>query len=514
MDKKAEILKRLSTADYMRHTNERFQHGRIYNGDDVSTPQITWSSAQKPRDDHDGPAWLTASEYQDTASVLKHKVAQLAELLLMSKHTVVYTGAGISASVIGQAARSGTNTVGWKRDTRTAQPTLTHHAIAALGRAGLVHSWQQQNHDGLPQKAGFPQHRICEIHGSWYDPSNPVVKYSGSLHDDAFPWMQRDAATADLVVVLGTSLGGLTADMVPIDAAARSRKGVSLGAVCINLQQTPQDGKMTLRLFEKTDVVMSMLLEALSIPLPDIITSVSFCPHNKILVPYDKNGRKLADMERNPWMVLDLEPGSRVRITPGHNIQGAQQPMYMHIGAKKASTYGGRTRRPAVGLGSVKRRCSASSSFVLDIEGAEMRLGLWWLDAAVSGDVTVLPVVNARPQFLPKGTPVDNDTLSSIAKDPIRFKARSTINAAKPPVKEVTRTTVRSTANTTMPRQAQSREPSKVAGCTFRPAQSQKGNKSGCGKATCQQTLPLRTLDLSKVTLDSMTLDYNASAKK
>lgn len=70
----------------------------------------------------------------------------------------------------------------------------------------------QQNHGGLPQKAGFPQERINEIHGSWYDPGNPVVKYSGSLHDRSYPWMREDAETADLCLVLGTSLGGLNAD--------------------------------------------------------------------------------------------------------------------------------------------------------------------------------------------------------------------------------------------------------------------------------------------------------------
>ena len=39
-----------------------------------------------------------------------------------------------------------------------------------------------------------------------------VVKYSGSLHDRSYPWMREDAETADLCLVLGTSLGGLNAD--------------------------------------------------------------------------------------------------------------------------------------------------------------------------------------------------------------------------------------------------------------------------------------------------------------
>jgi hypothetical protein len=108
------------------------------------------------------------------------------------------TGAGISAAVVGQAARSGRNTVGWKPNTLTAPPTFTHRTLALLGRRGLVHGWVQQNHDGLPQKAGFQQEKINEVHGSWFDPSNPVVKYSGSLHERLYPWMCDDAVRAML----------------------------------------------------------------------------------------------------------------------------------------------------------------------------------------------------------------------------------------------------------------------------------------------------------------------------
>lgn len=45
---------------------------------------------------------------------------------------------GISAAVIGQAALSGQNTVGWKGDTRTAPPTFTHHALGFLGASAKL----------------------------------------------------------------------------------------------------------------------------------------------------------------------------------------------------------------------------------------------------------------------------------------------------------------------------------------------------------------------------------------
>merc|ERR1711904_565913 len=229
-------------------------HGRAYTGAPKKA-DVTWKSDQKPRKDHHAPDWLTASEFQDDSGVVEEKCQQLADLLRISKKTVLYTGAGISASVVGQAALSGQNKVGWKPDKMKAKPTFTHHALGFLGRQGIIHSWVQQNHDGLPQRAGFPQECINEIHGSWYNPSNPVVKYSGTLHDRAFPWMQEDAETADLVLVLGTSLGGLNADQVATNAAERSlvSRGGALGTVCINLQQTEVDGYMTLRLFGKSD---------------------------------------------------------------------------------------------------------------------------------------------------------------------------------------------------------------------------------------------------------------------
>ena len=45
--------------------------------------------------------------------------------------------------------------------------------------------------DGLPQKAKFPQEALNEIHGAWFDPSNPVVPMSGSLRGDLFEWLQE-----------------------------------------------------------------------------------------------------------------------------------------------------------------------------------------------------------------------------------------------------------------------------------------------------------------------------------
>ena len=46
-----------------------------------------WESQERPRSDQAAstPAWVTASEYQDTASVMADKVERLAALLKLSK---------------------------------------------------------------------------------------------------------------------------------------------------------------------------------------------------------------------------------------------------------------------------------------------------------------------------------------------------------------------------------------------------------------------------------------------
>jgi len=368
-----------------------FWHGRCCSGWDLPAPKVTWGSKQKPRDDHDAPEWLTASEFGDQEAALSAKCEALATLLRMSKRTVLYTGAGISAGAgIGQAARGAGAGGGRSTD---AVPTFTHFAMGALSKAGLLHGWVQQNHDGLPQKAGFPQQSINEIHGSWYDPANPVVKYSGTLHERAYPWMRKEAQEADLVLVLGTSLGGLNADQMAHKPAGRSMQGRSLGNVIINLQQTESDGKSSLRLFAKSDDVMRRVLQALKIPLPDCRPR-AYPSTPRVLVPYDSEGR-LSKTERT-W--LDLRDGQRIRLTDGHNIQGAQQPHFMHIGADAPVLIGGRRVEPAPGNGVVERLDNVQSGFVLRIEGVRMLLGVWWLETALQGAVEQLPIVNVSPE--------------------------------------------------------------------------------------------------------------------
>jgi len=393
---RGDFIAQLSDVDFMEPDHPLFFHGRGYGGPQ-KPPKVLWHSATPPRDDHQCPSWLTATEFEDVDDVARAKCRQLAALLRISRKTVCYTGAGISASAVGQAAKSGTNVQGWTGAGKAAEPTFTHHALGLLGREGLIQSWVQQNHDGLPQKAGYPQERINEIHGSWYDPGNPVVKYCGTLHERAYPWMVEDAATADLVLVLGTSLGGMNADQVATRAAERSLEGTSLGTVVFNLQQTPQDGKMTLRLTGKSDDMLRHLLRELGFR-PSLMRPVAFRKENRALVPYDRSGRRLPEgAEKLMW--LDFSERQKIRICSGHNIQGAMQPHLLHIDGPRATRFKGVERAPAPPIGCVLRRNESTASFVLQIAGETMSLGIWWLDVAIRGGVDQLPVVNESPKF-------------------------------------------------------------------------------------------------------------------
>ena len=103
----------------------------------------------------------------------------------VTRKTAIYTGAGISTScgikqtARGKTGRSGIHNTG-------ACPSITHLVMSALVKAGAIHHWVQQNHDGLAQKAGCPQEAITEIHGSWFDPSNPVVSVKQGFKNKHF----------------------------------------------------------------------------------------------------------------------------------------------------------------------------------------------------------------------------------------------------------------------------------------------------------------------------------------
>lgn len=270
---------------------------------------------------------IKAHEWQDQPDTLRSKVRELAAMVRGSRFCLAYTGAGIStaAGIDDYATKGGESSVTAKgrslglKDWKEAKPTTAHYVLAAMHDAGLLHCWIQQNHDSLPQKAGFPQTHLNEIHGSLHDPANPIVPYEGTLRDDLYEWMQRSAEQADLCLALGSSLSGFNADQVAQCAADRSC------LVIVNLQQTPYDGDSKLRIFAKLDTVFEMLARELGIqervqctPHQFVVPADAKNGEDRYLLPFDgSSGDALTATGSDSYCEWDLRPGKLVRVTGG-----------------------------------------------------------------------------------------------------------------------------------------------------------------------------------------------------
>ena len=324
-----------------------------------------------------------AHEYLDEPDVLRLKVKKLAALIRASRCCTAYTGAGLSKSAgipdyATKAKDSIVKNAPKLRSSLDALPTLAHYVLTDMERKDLLHHYVQQNHDGLPQKAGFPQEKINEIHGAWFDPSNPVVPFSGSLRGDLFDWMLEMEEKTDLCLCLGTSLSGMNADRMantPAKKYMKGQKGI-LGTVLINLQQTPLDHQCTLRIWAKLDDVFTLLAQELELPLPDMkhpplpgwladeMTDV-------FAVPYDEEG----NLDKACKMTLDLRPGAWVQIVP------------------EDSMYSG-----ALGVIRGKNR---QGHYIVELKEQKRRyvLGAWWAELAQKGRMDQLPLINLEPEL-------------------------------------------------------------------------------------------------------------------
>jgi NAD-dependent SIR2 family protein deacetylase len=319
---------------------------------------------------------IKANEFMDTEEVLNQKLDLLAQFVRLSQFTCAYTGAGLSKSsgIPDYASKSKESVVQAPKlkSNLDAEPTYAHCVLTAMERAGLLHHCVQQNHDGLPQKSGFPPEKINEIHGAWYDPSNPVVQFNESLRSDLFDWMLEAEQRVDLCLCLGTSLSGMNADRMAKTPAKRSRKPIpeTLGTVVVNLQQTPLDCYALIRIWAKLDDAFRILAQKLElgeikkIPLP-------LHPGDVYEIPYNAEGY----LDPSVRMVWDLRMGVTVMIS-----------------IKEAMNYGA--------LGSIAAKRGEHYSVHLEEEKGGVKenvgrlLGVWWVDAALRGAVLRIPLVN------------------------------------------------------------------------------------------------------------------------
>lgn len=362
----------------------------------------TWPAPIKTAhcDEDARPGYHTekAHEYADTEEVLREKVLLLAEMIKRSENCVVYSGAGLSTSSgIGDYATK-SNSIESNKKKRivsgyAAQPSYGHRALVSIFKHGLIKYWVQQNHDGLPQKAGLPQEYINEIHGAWYDPTNPVVPMSGSLRSDLFTDMLKWEARSDLTISVGSSMCGMNADRVFTTVAEKSirQKQASseperaLGGVIIGIQKTQYDNIACLHIFARIDEAMKLLLHALNIDNPCVVMYVPRVrPHqqlhdSKYIIQYDSNGKRRINEHKN---ILDLNVGARVKMVSG--------PYKGDAGIVKERLGEGHYKIEFVHTLDYRANKNVPPYKMSHI------LGSWYIEAAVNGTLPEIPVVNVK----------------------------------------------------------------------------------------------------------------------
>lgn len=247
---------------------------------------------------------------------------QVAALIVTSKKTVVFTGAGVSTEsgipdfrspggiwsrfdpedftyqkfISDPAARK----KHWQllREgglTTQAQPNPAHHAIAELYALGKLDCVITQNVDNLHQRAGLPHEQVFELHGNllWLlcldcgrrypfeqmqtrlmaeeipdcEACHGILKPNAVFFGEALPVDVLTEATnrayaCDLFIVVGSTLVVYPAAYMPMYAASAGAK-----LVIINLSSTPMDGQAHIVIRAKAGEVMPKIMQGVKAKL-------------------------------------------------------------------------------------------------------------------------------------------------------------------------------------------------------------------------------------------------------
>ena len=246
-------------------------------------------------------------------------IKRLAKLIIESKRTVVFTGAGISTEsgipdfrspggiwsrydpedftiqkfLSGPVARRNIWMMSAESGLLTAaEPNPAHYAIARLYRLGRLDCVVTQNIDNLHQKAGVPADKVFELHGNmeWAVclncsrrfpmhevlqrigeglevPDCPdchgILKPDAVFFGEALPQETlreaiRHSRNCELFIVIGSTLVIYPAAYIPTYAAEAGAK-----LVIVNLSETPFDHYATVLIRDKAGDIMSKVVDKL-----------------------------------------------------------------------------------------------------------------------------------------------------------------------------------------------------------------------------------------------------------
>jgi len=244
---------------------------------------------------------------------LEEQIEEVAGLIINSKKLVVFTGVGISTgsgvpdlrSMRGtkldnstskkrirkpEAKKKSSQMLSVFRMVEAVEPNPAHYAIDELDKMGKLDCIVTQNVDGLHQKAGIPEEKVIELHGTarWVkclschrrypleeiakrlevgegepvcDDCGGMLKSATISFGEAMPVVEtteaeRHSRNCDLMLVVGSSLAVYPAAYMPKYAVESGAK-----LVIINVGDTPMDQYATVRIGEKAGEVMSRIVE-------------------------------------------------------------------------------------------------------------------------------------------------------------------------------------------------------------------------------------------------------------
>lgn len=251
-------------------------------------------------------------ELFDSREDLQSKIEELARLIGESRHLVAFTGAGISTScgIPDFRGPKGVWTLQHKGKPlpkadlpfHQARPGITHMALVALHRLGILKFIISQNIDGLHLKSGIPRSCLAELHGSSFREvcSSCEKEYvrdfevetiglkdtgrrcsaagcGGKLKDTVLDWedalppeelvpAEKHCKEADVVLCLGTSLQITPACNLPLRSVRGGGK-----MVIVNLQATPKDKKAALVIHARVDEVIAGIMQRLDLSIPPFV---------------------------------------------------------------------------------------------------------------------------------------------------------------------------------------------------------------------------------------------------
>lgn len=253
-----------------------------------------------------------------------NNIETIADIIAVSKRTLIFTGAGISTESGIQDFRSpGGLWEQWNPDELTydkfmssrasrehywgfsraiwptmknAQPNIGHYAIAELYKMGRLDAVITQNVDGLHQAAGVPDEKVIELHGTihWVSclscgkrwPREEIekrmdetgdkapecgcggylkqatVSFGQSLPLQAIKDAEQKSSTCDVFIVAGSSLVVYPAAQMPIVAKDNHAK-----LIIITLSNTPHDRYADFIINEKTGPTLTKIADAVKAKL-------------------------------------------------------------------------------------------------------------------------------------------------------------------------------------------------------------------------------------------------------